>query len=150
LHQSRIPTIENDLYIEQTRLQPLIFQEIKDVQSWCISKGIGIDVSLEVEKVLTDGKWLSFIIRQLLTNAIKYSDRDDIVITGYRSGEQTLLEIRDHGRGISAKDLSRIFDRGFTSTSSHQDIVSYGMELYMVQQVRRTLHIQIDVNYQLE
>src|SRR5699024_3147459 len=129
LHQSRIPTIENDLYIEETRLEPLLFQEIKDVQSWCISKGIGIDVSLDVEEVLTDGKWLSFIIRQLLTNAIKYSERDDIVITSYRSGEQTVLAIEDHGRGIAAKDMPRIFDRGFTSTLSHHDTASSGMGL---------------------
>src|SRR5699024_1845774 len=72
LHQKRILFIENDLYIEQTILEPLIFQEIKALQAWCMRKGIGFDVSLQEETVLTDTKWLAFIIRQLLTNAIKY------------------------------------------------------------------------------
>lgn len=145
MHQSRIPTIENDLFVEQTALEPLIFQEIKDVQSWCISKGIGIDVSLEVEQVLTDAKWLSFIIRQILTNAIKYSDQDDIIITSYTSGKQTVLAIQDYGRGIAAKDLPRIYEHGFTSTVSHRDTASSGMGLYLVQRVATSLKIEIDV-----
>lgn len=145
MHQSRIPTIENDLYIEHAALEPLIYQEIKDVQSWCISKGIGIDVSLEVDFVLTDAKWLSFIIRQLLTNAIKYSEQDDIVITSYKSGEQSVLAIQDHGRGIAAKDLPRIYEHGFTSTFSQRDTASSGMGLYLVRRIARALKIEIDV-----
>ena len=47
--------------------------EIKALRSWCMHKGIGFDLQLEVAEVLSDAKWLSFIIRQLLTNAVKYS-----------------------------------------------------------------------------
>src|SRR5699024_10483847 len=61
LHLKRIPFMENDLYIEKTSLEPLIFQEIKALQAWCISKGIGFDVTLQAETVLTDAKWLAFI-----------------------------------------------------------------------------------------
>ena len=68
LHRKRIPFMKNDLYIEQTDLKTLIFREIKSLRSWCLQKGIGFDVDLEVTTVLTDAKWLSFIIRQLLTN----------------------------------------------------------------------------------
>ena len=71
LHQKRIPFMKNDLYIEQTDLKTLIFREIKSLRSWCLQKGIGFDVDLEVTTVLTDAKWLSFIIRQLLTNKKK-------------------------------------------------------------------------------
>lgn len=145
LHQKRILFIENDLYIEQTSLEPLIFQEIKALQAWCMQKGIGFDVSLQEEAVLTDAKWLAFIIRQLLTNAIKYTDRADIVITSYREKQHPILTIRDHGRGIDAKDLPRIFDRGFTSTTAHQDTASSGMGLYLVKNAAKSLHINIDV-----
>ncbi|WP_449354979.1 sensor histidine kinase [Virgibacillus natechei] len=145
LHQNRIPFIENDLYIEETSLEPLIFQEIKALQSWCMRKGIGFDVSLQVEEVLTDAKWFAFIIRQLLTNAIKYTESDDIAITSYREHQQTILIIEDHGRGIDAKDVPRIFDRGFTSTTTHQDTASSGMGLYLVKNTAKPLHIRIDV-----
>jgi OmpR family two-component system bacitracin resistance sensor histidine kinase BceS len=146
LHQKRIPFIENDLYIEQTSLKPLIFQEIKALQSWCMRKGIGFDVLLQEEAVLTDAKWLAFIIRQLLTNAIKYTESDDISITSYQEQQHTRFVIEDRGRGIDAKDLPRIFDRGFTSTTAHQDTASSGMGLYLVKNAAKPLHIKIDVH----
>ncbi|MEW9676615.1 sensor histidine kinase [Lentibacillus sp. L22] len=145
LHQKRIPYMENDLYIEQTKLEPLLFQEIKALQSWCMRKGIGFDVSLQAEEVLTDAKWFAFIIRQLLTNAIKYTQNDDITITSYLKQSQAMLTIRDHGRGIDRKDLPRIFDRGFTSTTVHYDTASSGMGLYLVNNALKPLHIKIDV-----
>lgn len=150
LHQKRIPFMENDLYIEQTNLEPLIFQEIKALQAWCIGKGIGFDVSLQREAVLTDAKWLAFIIRQLLTNAIKYTERADIVITSYVEQQHTTLAIQDHGRGIDAKDLPRIFDRGFTSTTLHQDTASSGMGLYLVKNAAKPLNIRIDVQSRID
>ena len=52
LHQKRIPHMENDLYIEETSLKSIIFKEIKTLQSWCIQKGIGIDVDLDDEALL--------------------------------------------------------------------------------------------------
>lgn len=63
LHQRRIPFIENDLYIENTDLETIIFDEIKTPQSWCIQKGIGFDIHLEVTEVLSDAKWLAFIMK---------------------------------------------------------------------------------------
>src|SRR5690606_9823807 len=92
LHQKRIPFIENDLYIENVDLEELIFSEIKDLQLWCIQKGIGFDVDLDVTVVLSDVKWLAFIIRQLLTNAVKYSEATDIIIKSNRRNDHTILE----------------------------------------------------------
>ena len=80
LHQKRLTVIENDLYIEQIQFESIVFNEIKTMQSWCIQKGIGFDIQLDRNDVLTDAKWLSFILRQLLTNAIKYSEKSDIII----------------------------------------------------------------------
>ena len=45
LHQKRIPFMGNDLYIESTDLEFLIFGEIKNLQSWCIQKGIGLKLN---------------------------------------------------------------------------------------------------------
>ncbi|MCY8314028.1 sensor histidine kinase, partial [Bacillus spizizenii] len=107
LHQKRISFIENDLSVEFIQLQPLIFKEIKDLQSWCIQKGIGFDIQLEAEEVLSDAKWLAFIIRQLLTNAVKYSEASEIEIKSFQKGEQTQLQVKDCGRGIDQKDVPR-------------------------------------------
>ncbi|MBS2771155.1 sensor histidine kinase [Anoxybacillus rupiensis] len=149
LHQKRIPFMENDLYIEHVELEPLIFKEIKALQSWCMQKGIGFDIELEVSSVLSDAKWLSFIIRQILTNAVKYSESSDIVITSSMQKGHVQLEIRDFGRGIDPKDLPRIFDKGFTSTTAHQDQAATGMGLYLAKKAAEPLLIDIDVQSQL-
>lgn len=150
LHQKRIPFIENDLYIDKIRLETVISQEIKALQSWCMRKSVGFDISLQEEEVLTDAKWFAFIIRQLLTNAIKYTKNDDIAITSYREKNQTTLTIQDHGRGIDTKDIARIFDRGFTSTTVHHDTASSGMGLYLVKRSASPLHIKIDVQSKVD
>lgn len=145
LHQKRIPFMENDLYIEMTALQPLIFKEIKTLQSWCMQKGIGFDVELDAAEVLTDAKWLAFMIRQLLTNAVKYSEASDIIIRSFTREGQTVLEVQDFGRGIDPKDLPRIFDKGFTSTVLHQDSAATGMGLFLAKKAAGPLLIRIGV-----
>ncbi|MEH7009687.1 sensor histidine kinase [Neobacillus niacini] len=149
LHQKRIPFIENDLYIEVTDIKVLITKEIKDLQSWCIQKGIGFDLHIEVKDVLSDAKWLAFIIRQLLTNAIKYSEASDIIVKSYQHDDQTILEVKDFGRGIDPKDIPRMFDKGFTSTVKHHDNAATGMGLYLAKKAAKPLLINIDVHSKL-
>lgn len=146
LHQKRIPFIQNDLYIEVSELEPIIYQEIRALKSWCIQKGIGFDVSLTETKVLTDVKWLGFILRQLITNAVKYSASSDIFIESSRLDHHVVLTIQDAGRGIDPKDLPRIYERGFTSTTHHEDSASTGMGLYLAKQVADSLHIRMNVS----
>jgi two-component system, OmpR family, bacitracin resistance sensor histidine kinase BceS len=145
LHQKRIPFIENDLYIQKIDLEEIIHHELLTMKAWCIQKGIGFDISLEETEVLTDGKWLAFIIRQILTNSIKYSDAGDIKIKSWKQSGQSRLEIRDSGRGIDPRDLPRIFDKGFTSTTKHEDHASTGMGLYLTKKAAVPLLIEIEV-----
>ncbi|WP_413306751.1 sensor histidine kinase [Bacillus sp. 1P10SD] len=145
LHQRRIPFMENDLYIEQTDLKSIIFTEIRGLQSWCMQKRIGFDVNLQVPSVLSDSKWLAFIVRQLLTNAVKYSEASDILITSFEKMGQTILEVQDFGRGIDPKDIPRIFEKGFTSTINHHDNKATGMGLYLAKKASKPLLITMEV-----
>ncbi|MCR8849899.1 sensor histidine kinase [Rossellomorea sp. SC111] len=145
LHQKRMSFMENDLYIEDTDLESVIFQEIKTLQSWCIQKGIGFDIQLVVTNVLSDAKWLAFMIRQLLTNAVKYSSKTDIAILSEKRDGKVTLTIQDFGRGIDSRDLPRIFEKGFTSTIDHNDHSSTGMGLYLTKRVSESLLISIDI-----
>lgn len=146
LHQKRILFMENDLFIERINIKSIVFKEIKDLRSWCLQKGIGFDIKLTVNEVYTDGKWLSFIIRQLLTNAVKYSQSSDIFIKTFQHHEQTILEIKDSGCGIDPKDLPRIFEKGYTSTSEYQNNAATGLGLYLAKKAARGLLIDIDVS----
>ncbi|MCY8523193.1 ATP-binding protein, partial [Bacillus atrophaeus] len=89
---------------------------------------------------------LAFIIRQLLTNSIKYSEASDIVIKSYEQNDRTHLEVKDFGRGIDPKDISRIFDKGFTSTTKHHDHASTGMGLYLAKKAAKPLLIHMNVH----
>ncbi|WP_433748129.1 sensor histidine kinase [Falsibacillus pallidus] len=146
LHQKRITFIENDLYIEKVDLETIFFGEFKTLQSWCIQKGIGFDLDLIEAEVLSDAKWLAFILRQVLTNAVKYSEASEIIIKSRMENDRTILSIQDFGRGIELKDLPRIFDRGFTSTVDHHDNASTGMGLYLAKKAAVPLLIDIQVS----
>lgn len=145
LYHKRLLFIENDLFIEKLDLKTLIFKEIKNLQSWCIQKGIGFDIELEGQEVYSDSKWLSFIIRQILTNAVKYSKDSDITIRTFQENHQTTLTIKDFGRGIDPKDLPRIFDKGFTTTSNYRENNATGMGLYLAKKAAEPLLILIGV-----
>ncbi|NQX71585.1 sensor histidine kinase [Paenibacillus alba] len=148
LHQKRLPSMENDLYIEHMDLETITYAEIKTLKSWCIQKGIGFDLQFEITDVLSDAKWLAFILRQLITNAVKYSEShsSDIVVRSFRRDERVFLEVQDNGRGIDPKDLPRIFDKGFTSTTWHQDHAATGMGLYLAKKAAEAMLIQMAVH----
>ena len=85
------------------------------------------------------------MIRQILSNSLKYSDNTTIDLSGYMSEQHVVLKIKDYGRGISKRDLPRIFDRGFTSTINRNDTASSGMGLYLVKSVKEQLGIEVKV-----
>ncbi|QOR83278.1 sensor histidine kinase [Geobacillus stearothermophilus] len=145
LHQRRLPHMENDLYIEQVELEPLLINEIKPLQSWCMQKGIGFDLQLDVRSILSDAKWLSFIIRQIITNAVKYSESSDIVVKSFMKNGHARLQIQDFGLGIDPKDLPRIFEKGFTSTTEHQNEAATGMGLYLAKKAAKPLLLDFHV-----
>lgn len=146
LHQKRMLSIENDLFIENVDLRTVLFKEIKELQSWCMQKGIGFEVELNTPSVISDGKWLAFIIKQLLTNAVKYSEASDITITAFQQDGKVIVTVTDYGRGIAPKDLPRIFDKGFTSTTKHLDQAATGMGLYLAKKAARPLLIKMEVH----
>jgi len=76
---------------------------------------------------------------------VKYSESSDIMIKSYQKEEQTVLEVTDYGRGIDPKDLPRIFEKGFTSTTTHLDHAATGMGLYLTKRIAKPLLIHIDV-----
>ena len=67
---------------------------------------------------MTDGKWLTFVVEQLLSNALKYTGQDG-TIRIYREGDD--LCIRDSGMGIAPEDLPRVFDMGYTGQNGRLD-----------------------------
>ena len=147
LHQTRLYAIEKDNYLTEIELKPIIYKEIRAMQAWCLEKGIGFEIGELTEIVMTDGKWLAFIIRQILSNAIKYSpvNSEITIFTEYDSTGATLLHIKDIGRGIPLDDLPRIFQKSYTGTAGRESSQSTGMGLYLASNVAHKIGIRINV-----
>jgi len=82
--------------------------------------------------VLTDEKWISFVVEQVLSNALKYTPSGGISIT-MEPGQE--LCIRDSGMGIASEDLPRIFEKGFTGCNGRADKQASGIGLYLCRQI---------------
>lgn len=86
------------------------------------------------------------MIRQILSNSVKYSEESTIHVHAYVEKGHTVLKITDEGKGISAKDLPRIFEKGFTSTSDRNETSASGLGLYLVNHVKEKLGVHVSVS----
>ncbi|MEB6609030.1 sensor histidine kinase [Staphylococcus borealis] len=146
LYLTRLESKKRDMYFEETALKRLVIDEIQLTRHISQAKGIGYDLNFETNlDVYTDVKWCRMMIRQILSNSLKYSQGQDIVIRSFIKDDHVALEIKDFGRGISHKDLPRIFERGFTSTANRNETTSSGIGLYLVNSVKEQLGIDVRV-----
>ena len=95
--------------------------------------------------MLTDEKWLVFVIEQILSNGLKYTKKGSISI--YM--EEDALVIRDTGIGISPEDLPRVFEKGFTGYNGRRDKKSTGIGLYLCKSILDRLGHKIEIRSQV-
>ncbi|MGN7477636.1 sensor histidine kinase [Solibacillus silvestris] len=146
LHATRLMTIEMDNRMEKVQLKNILIQEIKALRSWCFEKHIAIELEFVDVTVQTDAKWLSFIIRQILSNAVKYSEvGGEIRVSTAVIEEQIVLQIHDDGIGIKREDLPRIFRKSYTGTIGRETSAATGMGLYLAKQAADSLHILLAI-----
>ena len=96
--------------------------------------------------VVTDEKWLLFILEQLLSNAVKYTEKGGIAISVTRDKK---LIIADTGIGIAEEDLPRIFEKGFTGYNGRSDKKSTGLGLYLCKLTADKLSHKIEVSSEI-
>src|SRR5690606_26116454 len=105
-----------------------------------------IDLDLGDLTVQSDAKWLGFIVRQLLSNAVKYSHiGGEITISAQMVNEQPVLIIQDGGVGIKSEDLPRVFRKSYTGTIGRETSAATGMGLYLANQAALSLHIVLAI-----
>lgn len=145
LYISRIPTLETDYILESTDVFSLVTAEVRELASWCMEKNIAIEFEGESKEVVTDVKWCRFILRQLLTNAVKYSPFGESITISANVNPtgNTVLSVRDNGLGIKAHDLPRIFDKGFTGGTGRLHNAATGLGLYLAQSVATKIGVTL-------
>ena len=97
--------------------------------------------------VTTDIKSCTFIIGQMISNAIKYrKDGLQITFTGITERNRVLLLVSDNGIGISEADLPRIFDKGFTGENGRRYSKSTGIGLYLCKKMCEKMNIGLSAS----
>lgn len=131
LHYIRLDSDSNDFIIQRCDLDNIVRQAIRRYAPLFIRRKIKLDYQSVNTEVLTDEKWLLFVVEQLLSNAVKYTVNGCVTI----KFEDDILSVRDTGIGIAPEDLPRIFEKGYTGMSGRTDKKSTGLGLYLCKKV---------------
>lgn len=128
----RLDSQSTDYVIREYNLDTIIKQAVKKFAGEFIDRRLRLNYEPVATTVLTDEKWLSFVIEQLLSNALKYTPAGSITIT---LEPDKKLCIRDTGIGIAPEDLPRIFENGFTGYNGRSDKKASGIGLYLCKRI---------------
>lgn len=136
----------SDLCLEQVTLLPLVQEAVKKYSVILIAKRLKVDLHDLNGTVLTDRKWLMFILEQLVSNAAKYTERGSVEIYQLTPFQ---ICVKDTGIGIAAEDLPRLFKKGYTGFNGRIHQKSTGCGLYMCKKVSRLLGFTISISSQV-
>lgn len=134
----RTEEMASDLRLESCSLDEIIREQIHKFARSFIGKKLSLHYEGVEETVLTDRKWLGFVIGQILSNALKYTSKGGISIYLWEEAPHTLV-IQDTGIGIRREDLPRIFEKGFTGCNGREENRSTGIGLYLSAKIMRKL-----------
>ena len=107
-----------------------------------IDRRVTLEYAPVAWETVTDGKWLTFVVEQVLSNALKYTGQGG-TIRIYRQGET--LCVSDNGMGITPEDLPLVFDMGYTGQNGRRDRQSSGIGLYLCRRICRNLRHDIAI-----
>ena len=154
----RTEDMSSDFKLSRCSLDRIIRDQIHKYAGIFVSKKLTLTYESISQDVLTDEKWLGFVIGQILSNALKYTrtggiriylekklslDTDDVSISigndSCNKVENLTLVIEDTGIGIRAEDIPRIFEKGYTGVNGRDDNRATGIGLYLSNKIMRKL-----------
>lgn len=118
----------SDLLIQEYALDDIVRKAVRKYAGQFIRRRIRLVYEGTDVRVITDEKWLGFIIEQLLSNAVKYTSEGSVTIS---VDGRKRLSVTDTGIGISPEDMPRIFEKGYTGYNGRLDKKSTGIGLYL-------------------
>jgi len=156
LFYARSAEVEKDYFIKPIDLNQTLSETILQKKKMLIAKRASVDIhDVEPEKeILSDNKWLSFIIGQTIDNSIKYAkDEESLKIEIFckeveyqlesHAEKKVELHIKDNGIGMKAAEVDRVFDKGFTGSNGRANKASTGIGLYLCKKLCKRLEHDI-------
>ena len=139
----RLDSDTTDYVFREQALDPIVREAVKKFAGQFIRKKLRLTYEPIRARVLTDEKWLCFVIEQILSNAVKYTNEGGVTITWQ---EPDTLVIRDTGIGIAPEDLPRVFEKSYTGYNGRSDKKSSGIGLYLCRRICTRLGHRIGVS----
>lgn len=148
LYYIRVENTEADYIIKEVDLNKVIRDVMLKNKDILLERKIEITSDVRDSKVLTDYKWLEFMINQIISNSMKYMrniENKKIEIKAYKKNNCVVLEMLDNGMGIPKSDLSRVFNKTFTGQNGRKVPGSTGMGLYIVSNLCKKLGHKLEI-----
>ena len=148
LYYARSENAEKDYIIKENSLKEIINSVIKRNKEIFILQKINLKIeNIENIRVLTDSKWIEFIINQIINNSLKYLDKKEskIEIKAIENKKNIVLSIYDNGIGIPKTDINKVFNKSFTGENGRKVSTSTGMGLYICEKLCKKLGHKIEI-----
>ncbi len=148
LYYARMENVYKDFLIQKTDLQKTAEEVLAKNRLLLIRHQVRAEVHCG-DMVYTDGKWISFILNQMIGNSVKYRSESPVfLIYTEREKGGVRLTIEDNGVGILPEELSRIFEKGFTGSNGRSHKQATGMGLYLCKRLCERLGIGLSAQSQ--
>lgn len=144
LQYLRLDNLNADLMFKKYPLDGIVKQAVRKYSKLFIRKKIKLNYHDLSTEILTDEKWMVFVVEQIISNSLKYTSSGEISIYMDKERPETLV-IEDTGMGIEMEDLPRVFEKGFTGYNGRLDKRSTGIGLYLCKQIVRKLSHTIEI-----
>lgn len=148
LFYTRSNNIEKDYLIKELNILNIINQVINRNANILIQKGINIKIENVDRIVYSDSKWVQFILHQIISNSIKYMEKDHKILKIYSEEKDNniILHIEDNGIGMNEKSVIRVFEKGYTGENGRRFGKSTGIGLYLCKKLCIKLGLGIKIN----
>jgi two-component system, OmpR family, sensor histidine kinase YxdK len=153
LYTARLDEFEHDFYVEMLSLEKVVRSVTSSQKRLFIRNRVFPSFQLEGGlKIASDEKWLSFMLTQIITNAVRYTKGENrkIFLKGFKRGANVILEVQDQGVGIPKSDLPRVFDPYFTGENGRNFQESTGMGLYLVKRICDNLGHRVEIESEVD
>lgn len=149
LYYVRSENAEKDYIINECRLSKVVNAVAIRNKDYLLENRINLEVDNLGVDIMTDSKWLEFILNQIVSNSIKYCDKEKaeniIKIAASEDKSSIVVSIYDNGIGICDADIIRVFDKSFTGQNGRNYSKATGMGLYIAKKLCDKLGHKIEL-----
>lgn len=146
LYYARSSQVSKDYRVQKVNVDVCLKNVLKRNAKQLIAVGCKIELEESGLWVLSDAKWLEFMLDQMIQNALKYRKEEFTLELGAKiQGEHVAIYIKDNGIGIPQRDIRRVFEKGFTGTNGRKYAKSTGMGLYLCDTLCRKMNHKLTI-----